>query len=120
MAVQIDWRRLRRSKTARKSRAFELMSENKERRRSDWMTQRSITLGWTKPLKRPRPKALSEGSAAIPSKTRTQVQRFVFEDVPQAESIQAVGKIEKMQGYKGYYKARFGDYRVGMRSRGKR
>jgi mRNA interferase RelE/StbE len=57
--------------------------------------------------------------AAIPSKTRTQVERFVFEDVPQAESIQAVGKIEKMQGYAGYYKARFGDYRVGMKVEGK-
>jgi mRNA interferase RelE/StbE len=57
--------------------------------------------------------------AAIPPKTRTQVEQFVFEDVPQAESIQAVGKIEKMQGYTGYYKARFGNYRVGMKIEGK-
>ncbi len=57
--------------------------------------------------------------AAIPSKTRAQVEQFVFEDVPQAESVHAVGKIEKLQGYTGYYKARFGNYRVGMKIEGK-
>jgi mRNA interferase RelE/StbE len=56
--------------------------------------------------------------AAIPSKVRTQIERFVFEEMPRTQSIQEVGKIEKMQGYAGYYKIRFGDYRVGMKVEG--
>jgi hypothetical protein len=42
--------------------------------------------------------------AAIPSKTRAQVERFVFEDVPQAESIQAVGKIERCRAMRATIK----------------
>ena len=53
--------------------------------------------------------------AAIPSKTRAQIERFAFEEVPRAESIEGTGRAEKLKGYSGFYKARFGDYRVGMR-----
>ncbi len=35
--------------------------------------------------------------------------------MPGLPSIQASGKAEKLKGYAGYYKTRFGDYRVGMR-----
>jgi mRNA interferase RelE/StbE len=52
--------------------------------------------------------------AGIPSRVRVQIERFVFEEMPRTKSIQAVGKVEKMHGYSGYYKVRFGDYRVGM------
>jgi mRNA interferase RelE/StbE len=53
--------------------------------------------------------------AAIPAKVRSQIERFAFEEMLGIESIQAAGKIEKMKGYTGCYKTRFGDYRVGMR-----
>ena len=52
--------------------------------------------------------------AAVPAKARPQIERFVFEEVPGIESIQAAGRIEKLKGYTGYYKARFGDYRIGL------
>lgn len=50
----------------------------------------------------------------LPSKIRTQIEQFVFEDLPKLCRISELGSIEKMQGYDGFYKARFGQYRVGM------
>jgi len=52
--------------------------------------------------------------ASLPSQVRTQVEHFVFEELPQASSLQETGKVERMTGYPGCYKARFGNYRVGM------
>jgi mRNA interferase RelE/StbE len=52
--------------------------------------------------------------AAVPAQARPQIERFVFEEMPRIESIQAAGRIEKLKGHSGYYKTRFGDYRVGM------
>ena len=53
--------------------------------------------------------------AQLPRTTRFQVEAFAFEQLPNAASISEVGIVEKMQGYRGYYKARFGSYRVGMK-----
>ena len=53
--------------------------------------------------------------AQLPPATRTQVEHFVFEQLPGASSIAELGIVEKMQGYRGYYKSRFGSYRVGMK-----
>jgi len=53
--------------------------------------------------------------ASLPLATRTQVEIFAFEQLPNAESIAELGVIEKMQGHRGYYKSRFGSYRVGMK-----
>ena len=50
--------------------------------------------------------------------TRSKVKKFGFEGLPNAASIAGVGSIEKMQGYRGFYKARFGSYRVGMKVEG--
>jgi mRNA interferase RelE/StbE len=52
--------------------------------------------------------------AALPSPIRTQVEHFVFEEVPQASALHETGRAERMTGYPGCYKARFGSYRVGM------
>ena len=49
-----------------------------------------------------------------PAKRRLQIERFVFELLASATSIESVGSIEKMKGYKNYYKIRFGEYRVGL------
>ena len=51
--------------------------------------------------------------ASLPSPVRAQVEHFVFDEVPQAGSLQETGKAERMTGYPGCYKARFGSYRVG-------
>ncbi len=39
----------------------------------------------------------------------------IFEILPEIFSIGESGKIEKMSGYSGFYKMRFGVYRVGMK-----
>jgi mRNA interferase RelE/StbE len=52
--------------------------------------------------------------ASLPSQVRAQVEHFVFEEMPQAGSLQETGRAERMTGYPGCYKARFGSYRVGM------
>jgi mRNA interferase RelE/StbE len=53
--------------------------------------------------------------ARIPLKRREQIERFVFEKVPDMDSIFESGKVEQMTGYPEFYKARFGDYRIGIR-----
>ncbi len=52
--------------------------------------------------------------ASLPSETRTQVEQFVFDDLASAASLSSLGKVEKMQGYDGFYKVRFGNYRLGL------
>lgn len=47
--------------------------------------------------------------AKIPVKTRQAIEKFVFEEAPQLDSISETGKVERMKGYPGYYKIRFGD-----------
>lgn len=56
--------------------------------------------------------------ASIPPNLRARIEQFVFEELPRAESLEQTGKAERMKGYPGFYKARFGDYRIGMRMEG--
>jgi mRNA interferase RelE/StbE len=56
--------------------------------------------------------------AGLPRDTRSKVEKFAFTEVPNALSVTDVGSIEKMQGYKSFYKTRFGSYRVGMKVEG--
>jgi mRNA interferase RelE/StbE len=51
-----------------------------------------------------------------PFKKKSTNEKFVFEELPNSSSIESVGNFEKMKGYKGYYKIRFGDYRIGAHS----
>ena len=53
--------------------------------------------------------------AKVPSGTRVQIEKFVFEELPNLSSVTEAGKIEKMKGYSDFYKARFVSYRVGMK-----
>lgn len=53
--------------------------------------------------------------ARIPSKRRKQIESFVFEDVPGRPSIFETAKLESMTGYPGFYKIRFGNYRIGVK-----
>jgi mRNA interferase RelE/StbE len=52
--------------------------------------------------------------AVLPKDVRQRIETFVFEELPKIQTISEIGKIEKMQGYEGYYKIRFGSYRVGL------
>ena len=52
--------------------------------------------------------------AALPAGVRARIETFVFETVPGADTLAETGKVEKMRGYEQCYKARFGDYRVGL------
>lgn len=51
----------------------------------------------------------------LPATVRKGIEKFVFEEVPALKSLGESGKIEQMKGYKHYYKARFGSYRVGLK-----
>lgn len=48
--------------------------------------------------------------AAVPSDIRLKIESFVFEELVSASSIYEMGKVEKMKGYDGFYKVRFGNY----------
>jgi mRNA interferase RelE/StbE len=51
----------------------------------------------------------------IPPDIRKKIEKFVFEELPEVESVSETGIIEQMKGYRYYYKARFGSYRVGLK-----
>ena len=53
--------------------------------------------------------------AKIPYNVRKNIEKFVFEELPEADSIYAVGKIERMKGYNSFYKVRYGFYRIGIK-----
>ncbi len=53
--------------------------------------------------------------AKLPKDDREKIERFVFEELLDFNSIAESGKIEKMQGYEDCYKIRFGSYRVGLK-----
>jgi mRNA interferase RelE/StbE len=52
--------------------------------------------------------------AKIPSKERTKIEQFVFEEIKKIDSINLIPKLEKLQGNSDSYKIRFGNYRVGV------
>ncbi|MFQ5686744.1 MAG: type II toxin-antitoxin system RelE/ParE family toxin [Candidatus Scalindua sp.] len=47
------------------------------------------------------------------------IEKFVFEELPYKLSISESGKIEKLSGFKNFYKVRFGMYRLGIESKNK-
>ena len=42
------------------------------------------------------------------------IEKFVFDILPTYDNLSESGKVEKMTGYKNYFKIRFGDYIVGI------
>lgn len=56
--------------------------------------------------------------ARIPSARRKEIEYFAFDILPQIQALGKEGNIEQMKGYPGFYKIRFGDYRVGLRLEG--
>ena len=53
--------------------------------------------------------------AQVSSEMRARIEKFAFEDLPNAATIKEIGKVEKMSGYKEFYKVRFGSYRCTTR-----
>ena len=53
--------------------------------------------------------------AKIPLQYRETIENFVFEYLPNLKSLSESNRIEKLTGYHGYYKIRFGVYRVGVK-----
>ena len=51
----------------------------------------------------------------IPSKTRMRMEKFVFEELPKANSIVELRKVEQLKGYASYHKISFGSYRIGLK-----
>ena len=56
--------------------------------------------------------------AKIPSHIRKEIELFVFEEFPEHKTIFDCKKIEQLKNYPGYYKIRFGDYRLGLKKEG--
>ena len=50
----------------------------------------------------------------MPKPIRAKIEFFVFENLNQISYVAESGNIEKLKGYPGYYKVRFGDYRIGL------
>lgn len=48
----------------------------------------------------------------IPSTNRKEMEAFVFNELPLKKKFNEIDNAEKMTGYSGYYKIRFGDYRM--------
>jgi mRNA interferase RelE/StbE len=53
--------------------------------------------------------------AKLPSPYRNNIEKFVFEDLPNFKSISEAKRIEKLKGYNEFYKVRFGEYRIGLK-----
>lgn len=53
--------------------------------------------------------------ARIPTAQRKEIELFVFNELPAFRSVAESGTIERTKGYPGFYRIRFGDYRVGLR-----
>lgn len=51
--------------------------------------------------------------AALPTDERNRIEQFAFNEVIRSKSFRYI-RTEKLQGYKNYYKIRFGNYRVGL------
>jgi len=50
----------------------------------------------------------------IPPPLKSRIEHFSFTELPSISQIELSGKIEKMKGYEGFFKTRFGNYRIGM------
>ena len=51
----------------------------------------------------------------LPNEYENTIEEFVFDILPTYDNLSKIGKVEKMTGYKNYFKIRFGDYRVGIK-----
>jgi len=50
----------------------------------------------------------------IPLNYKAVIEEFVFEILPNLQNVNKSDKIESLKGYKNYFKARFGNDKVGL------
>lgn len=50
----------------------------------------------------------------IPIPTREKIEILVFEEAESYKSLEETGLFIKLKGYKNFYRARFGEYRIGV------
>ena len=50
----------------------------------------------------------------IPDQVKKRIQEVVFEQIPQAEDLQSIDGLKKIQGFSNYYRLRISDYRIGL------
>lgn len=55
----------------------------------------------------------------LPKEIKEPIEKFVFERSVKANTVHDLGKLTKILGYSGYYRKRFGDYRIGFKIDGK-
>ena len=51
----------------------------------------------------------------LPIEYANTIEEFIFDKLPTYNNLSEIGKVEKMTGYKNYFKIRFGDYRIGLK-----
>jgi mRNA interferase RelE/StbE len=56
--------------------------------------------------------------AKVPAQERQRMEHFVFEEVAASESLASFTQVTKMKGYDHFYRARFGNYRLGIEKQG--
>ncbi len=61
-----------------------------------------------------RKKFLKELSKILAGE-RLRIENFAFKELPKANSIFELGRVEQMKGYPSYFKIRFGQYRIGLK-----
>lgn len=52
--------------------------------------------------------------AKIPSQERERIEQFVFEELPASENLEPFTNVIKMKGHDRFYRAKFGNYRIGI------
>ncbi len=53
--------------------------------------------------------------AKIPANDRLKIEELIFDKIENFETLESVGIFEKIKGYQFFYRARIGNFRVGVR-----
>ena len=59
-------------------------------------------------------RAFAKDLRRIPQQKREKIEEFIFAIAPQAKSTEDLAPIAALSGHPGFYRKRFGDYRVGF------
>jgi len=51
----------------------------------------------------------------LPVKTKEKAEKLVFDEIPTCQDINDISNLQKLSGYKSYYRIRLGQYRIGLR-----
>ncbi len=68
-------------------------------------------MNWTVQILRTFAKDL----AGLPPEIRATIEQFAFQTLPATANPYALPRVEKLHGFRDFYKVRFGVYRLGLR-----